>query len=119
MFLAAFSSLPKLHPHLQTCVKRGESFLHNCATTRAFLAGVLRIHRHRNSFKYFSKVFNPNTELIPRCIVDRLSQAMILHHIFDSQINAQRLHRWMRLRTLLILQHGAMRLPGYFEMALA
>jgi len=43
---------------------------------------------------------------------------MILHHVFDSQINARRLHRLMRLRTLLISQHGAIRLSTYFEMAL-
>jgi hypothetical protein len=43
---------------------------------------------------------------------------MILHHVFFyPQINAQRLHRLMRLRTVLILQHGAIGLPSYFEMA--
>jgi len=69
-------------------------------------AGVLGIHRNRNLFKYFTKVFKPYTELIPRCVVKGLSQTVILHHVFDSQINAQRLHRWMRLRTLQVLLHG-------------
>jgi hypothetical protein len=44
---------------------------------------------------------------------------MILHHIFDSQIDLGYQVVRRSLRTLLISQHGAMPLPAYFEMALA
>jgi len=73
MILAAFSSLPKLHPHLQTCVLVDRVFFTITPQLEHSKAGVLGIHGHRNFLKYFSQVFEPDTELIPRCVVNRLS----------------------------------------------
>jgi len=117
MFLAAFSSLSITQPHLQTCVKRRYRFLHHCTATRAFLACLLRIHRNRYFLKYFGKLFNRDTKLIPRCVINRLSQTRIFHHIFNPQIGRSSQVVGRSLRTVQVLLHDAIRLPTYFEVA--
>ena len=86
MFLAAFSSRSKTQPHLQTWVLVDSVFLRISPQLEHSKAGVLWIHRNRDFLEYLDEVFKPDTELIPRCVVNRLGQTMVLHHVFDSQI---------------------------------
>jgi hypothetical protein len=92
-------------------------FIHNCTATRALLACLLRIYRNRYFIKYFGKVFNRDTKLIPRCVINRLSQARIFHHIFNPQIDRISQVVGRSLRTVQVLLHNAIRLPTYFEVA--
>ena len=117
MFLAAFSSRYKRQPHLQTWVLVDSVFLRISPQLEHSKAGVLWIHRNRDFLEYLDEVFKPDTELIPRCVVNRLGQTMVLHHVFDSQIFVNYHVVWRSLRTLQVLLHGAMRLSTYFEMA--
>ena len=106
IFLAALKSLSITQPHWQTWVLVDSVFFTIAPQTRAFLAGVLRIYRNRYFLKHLRKVFNPDTELIPRSIVNRLSQTMIFHHIFNPQIYAQLSSRLTELRTAQVSLHG-------------
>ena len=88
---------------------------HNCTATRAFLACLVRIHRNRYFIKNFCKVVNPDTKLIPRCVINRLSQTRIFHHIFYPQIDRSSQVVGRSLRTVQVLLYDEIRLPTYFE----
>ena len=67
--------------------------------------------------KYFGKLFNRDTKLIPRCVINRLSQTRIFHHIFNPQIDPSSQVVGRSLRTVQVLLHDAIPLPTYFEVA--
>ena len=56
-------------------------------------------------------------KLIPRCVINRLSQTRIFHHIFNPQIDRSSQVVGRSLGTVQILLHDAIRLPTYFEVA--
>ena len=82
IFLAAFSSLSKVHTHLQACDRLDSVFFTIAPQLEHSKAGVLGIHRNRYFLKYFAKVFKPDTKLIPRCVINRLGQTMIFTIFF-------------------------------------
>jgi hypothetical protein len=64
----------------------GQCFIHQRSTSGTDLAGVARVNQYHNPTSTLSLVGCVLHQLVPRSIVNRLSKAMVFHHLLDIEV---------------------------------